>query len=66
VKASRRLRVIAVVEARRFVARAAMRAGRTTDRTRMPPSFRRLSEDEAETLLGGELLAALSGARPCA
>jgi hypothetical protein len=64
-KASRRIRVIAVVEARRFVARAAMRArARTADSTRTPPRFRQLSEIETETLLGGELLAALSGARP--
>jgi len=56
--------VIAVVEARRFLARAAMRAGRQPESTRTPPSFRPLSEDETETLIGVELLAALSGARP--
>jgi len=63
-KPSRRLRVIAVAEARRFLARAAMRASRrAADSTRTPPRFRRLSEIETETLLGGELLAVLSGAR---
>jgi hypothetical protein len=62
-KASRRIRVMVVVEARRFVARAAKRA-RTADRRSTPLSYRLLTEAETATLLGGELLAALSNAIP--
>ena len=66
------MRVIAVVEAKRFLARAAQRAGRQAasstyhncDNASLPPSFRPLTDSETEAILGVRLWTALSGARP--
>jgi hypothetical protein len=69
-KTSRRIAVIAAREIKRLVAQIAMRAAQAESTatcqvhlTRSPPSFRPLTDSEAGALLGGELLAALSGAR---
>ena len=62
-KLSRRIAAITIREARRFAAVAAARAGRTAEPIRKQPSFRPLTDSETEALLGGELLAALSGVR---
>ena len=60
---SRRIAVVTARELKRFVAHAAARASREPESIRAAPSFRPLSAAEAEALLGGEFLAALSGAR---
>ena len=58
---SRRLRVHLAVETQRFAAIVALRAAQAESIRKQRPSFRPLSE--AETLLAGELLAALSRVR---
>jgi hypothetical protein len=60
-KVSRRIAVIAAREISRFVAVVAERAAQAESRG--SPSFRPLTEAEIEAILGGDLLAALSGAR---
>ena len=60
---SRRIAVITARELKRFIARAAMRADALREH-RAAPSFRPLTAAEAEAILGGELLAALSGCAP--
>jgi hypothetical protein len=65
-RVSRRIAVIAGREVKRLAARAAMRASRKPESICAAPSFRPLTAAEAEMLLGGELLAALSGARSLA
>ena len=69
-KLSRRVAAIAAREIKQLVAQVAMRAAQAESTaacqvhlTRSPPSFRPLTEAESEALLGGELLAALSGVR---
>ena len=59
---SPRIAVITARELKRFIALAAMRASRKPESIRAAPSFRPLTAAEAEVILGGELLAALSGA----
>ena len=63
----RRIRVVTAIaarEAKRFAALVAMRAGReAASSLKRRPGFRPLTEAEAEAILGGELLAALSGVR---
>ena len=64
VKLSRRIAIIAAREVQRFVAAASERvaqAERAHGHKR--PSFRPLTEAETEAMLGGELLASLSGVR---
>ena len=64
-KTSRGIAVIAFREIRRFATITAERAAQI-DRAKMPrstSSLRPLSEAETEAILGGELLAALSGVR---
>ena len=59
-----RIATIAAREVKRFASLAAERAGREADRIRdSRPTFRPLTAAEAEAMLGGELLAALSGVR---
>ena len=64
-KTSRRIARVVLIEARRLAAIVAKRSAQI-DRAKMPrstSSFRPLTEAESEALLGGELLAALSGVR---
>ena len=62
-KTSHRIAAIAFREARRFAAIAAERAGRKPENSRKQrPTFRPLTDSEAEALLSDELLAALSDA----
>ena len=60
-KTSRRIAAIAAREVKRLAAVAAERTARA-ESFHKQPSFRPLTEVEAEALLGVELLAALSGA----
>jgi hypothetical protein len=62
-KVSRRIVVIAAREVNRLADHAAERAVRAEGTRSSRPSFLPLAEAETEALLGGELLAALSGAR---
>ena len=61
-KVSRRIAVLAAREVKRLVALIAMRAAPPESIRKQRPTFRPLSEAETEACLGGELLAALSGA----
>ena len=61
-KVSRRIAVLPAREVERFAAHVAERAAPAESIRKQRVSFRPLSEGEAETLLGGELLAALSAA----
>ena len=63
-RARRRITRILLIEVRRLAAHAAMRAAQAAEGNRSSrQSFRPLTAAETEALLGGELLAALSGVR---